>query len=155
MQFDLVCDQAVYGSLAISIGSIGEAIVSIPLGLLSDRYGRLWTLYPCLFIMITVGFASAFATKYWHFLVSRLFSGAVMFGVIYSISSLSGEFVGPRYRPLSQIVTWVAATFELLILTLMAYFVRTWRTLTILCTAPWIVGLVFAKLVLLHCWIQF
>ena len=95
--------------------------------------------------MITVGFISAFATKYWHFLVARFFSGGVKFGVLFSITILSGEFVGPHYRPFSQNVSWIASTFQQLILSLMAYFVRTWRTLAILCTAPWIFVFVFAK----------
>ena len=140
-----MCDYATYGSLAVSIGPISEAIFTIPLGILSDRYGRLWTLYPSLLIMTTVGFLSSFATKYWQFLVARIFSGSTMFGVIFAITILSGEFVGPHHRPLSQTIVWMASTFQTLFLAFMAYFVRSWRTLVILCNAPWILLLVFAK----------
>ena len=144
-EFDLVCDYANYGSLAVSIGSISEAIFTIPLGVLSDRFGRLWTLYPSLVIMTTVGTLSSFAAKYWHFLVARIFSGSATFGVIFTITILSGEYVGPHHRPLSQTIVWVASTFETLLLACMAYFVRSWRNLVILCNAPWILLLVFAK----------
>ena len=98
-----------------------------------------------LFVMITVGFASAFATKYWQFLISRFISRGVIAGVISSIVTLSGELVGPRWRPVSQNSIWVAYTCQLLLLTLIAYFVRTWRTLTILCSAPCIFVFIFAK----------
>ncbi len=144
-QLDLVCDEAVYGWLAKSMVYIGMAIVTIPLGMISDRYGRLITLYPSILIIITVGFASAFATKYWQFLVSRFVVGSVIYGVYFPMFILSGEFVGPRYRPLSQTIMWFAFTVVLLVLALMAFFVRTWRTLMILCTAPWIFVLVFWK----------
>ena len=140
-----MCDDAVYGWLAKSMVYIGKAIVTIPLGMVSDRYGRLITLYPSTLIIVVVGFASAFATKYWQFLVSRFFVGSVIYGVYFPMFILSGEFVGPRYRPLSQNVMWFAFTVVLLTLALMAFFVRTWRTLMILCTAPWIFVLVFWK----------
>ena len=144
-QFDLVCDDAVYGWLSKSMVYIGKAIVTIPLGMVSDRYGRLITLYPSVLIIIIVGFASAFATKFWQFLLSRFFVGAVLYGVYLPIFILSGEFVGPRYRPLTQTVMWFAFSAVLLCMTLMAYFVRTWRILMILCTAPWVFVLIFWK----------
>ncbi len=117
-----MCDDAVYGWLAKSMVYIGKAIVTIPLGMVSDRYGRLITLYPSTLIIVVVGFASAFATKYWQFLVSRFFVGSVIYGVYFPMFILSGEFVGPRYRPLSQNVMWFAFTVVLLTLALMAFF---------------------------------
>ena len=144
-QFDLVCDKAFQGWLAKSMVYIGKAIVTIPLGMISDRYGRLITLYPSILIITTVGFASAFATKFWQVLVSRFFVGSVIYGVYMPMFILSGEFVGPRFRPLSQTIMWFAFSVVLLVLALMAFFVRTWRTLMILCTAPWIFVLIFWK----------
>ena len=140
-----MCDDAVYGWLATSMVYIGITVGTIPLGMISDRYGRLMVLYPSILIIIIVGFASAFATKYWQFLVSRFVVGAMVYGVLLPVFVLSGEFVAPRYRPLSQNVMWFAFTADLMVLALMAFFVRTWRTLMILCTAPWIFVLVFWK----------
>ncbi len=140
-----MCDDAVYGWLATSMIYVGKAVFAIPLATISDRYGRLKSLYPSVLIIITVGFASAFATKYWQFLVSRFVVGAMIYGIYLPLFIMSGEFVGPRYRPLSQTVIWFAFTAVLLVLALMAFFVRTWRTLMILCTAPWIFVLAFWK----------
>ncbi|XP_046843149.1 solute carrier family 22 member 15-like isoform X2 [Xenia sp. Carnegie-2017] len=144
-EFDLVCDMAPYGWLAKSMVYIGKAVVTIPLGILSDRYGRLLSLYPCVLVVVVVGFASAFSTKFWQFLASRFAVGAVLYGIFLPVFILSGEFVSPRYRPLSQTIMWFAFSIVLLVLALMAYFVRNWRTLMILCTAPWIFVLVFWK----------
>ena len=124
---------------------IGMTMMTIPLGMISDRYGRLITLYPSLLVIMIFGFASAFVTEYWQFLVSRFFVGSVIYGAFFPIFILSGEFVGPKYRPLSQTVMWFAFSVILLILALMAFFVRTWRTLMILCNAPWIFVLIFWK----------
>ena len=68
-----------------------------------------------------------------------------MYGVLFPIFILSGEFVGPHYRPLSQTIMWFAFSTTLLVLAVMAYFVRGWRTLMILGTAPCLVVLVFWK----------
>ena len=99
---------------------IGKAIVTIPLGMISDRYRRLITLYPSILIITTVGFASAFTTKFWQVLVSRFFVGSVIYGVYMPMFILSGEFVGPRFRPLSQTIMWFAFSVVLLVPALMA-----------------------------------
>ena len=127
------------------MNSLGEVVSTVPLGLLSDHYGRRWVVFPCLLLTITVGFASSFSTKYWHFLVSRFFGGGVLLSLLCSIDILAGEAVGSRRRPLVQNTVWIACSSNLLILTLMAYFVRTWRLLMIVCTAPWTFVFVFAK----------
>ncbi len=62
---------------------------------------------------------------YWQFLVSRFFLGSVIYGIYLPMFIMSGEFVGPRYRPLSQTILWFAFTAVLLVLALMAFFVRT------------------------------
>ena len=66
-----------------------------------------------------------------------------MIGVIFTVSILAGELVGPRWRPLAQNSIWIAFTFQLVVLTLIAFFVRTWRALIILRPALWI--FVFVK----------
>ena len=140
-----MCDKAFQGWLAKAMVYIGKATATIPLGMISDRYGRLKTIYPSIVIIITVGFASSFATKFWQVLVSRFLVGCVAYSAYMPIFILSGEFVGPRYRPLSQTIIWFASTAVLMVLALIAYFVRTWRILMILCTAPWIFVLIFWK----------
>ena len=140
-----MCDKAFQGWLAKAMVYLGQVLVTIPLGMISDRYGRLKMLYPSIVIITTVGFASAFATELWQLMVSRLFLGSVIYGVYMPIFILSGEFVGPRYRPLSQTVMWFAFSAALLLLALMAYFARTWRIVMILCTGPWIFVLIFWK----------
>ena len=113
-----MCDNAAYGWLATSMTNIGDALFTVPLGMISDRYGRLKTLYPCTAVMIVVAFASAFATEYWQFLLSRLLVGATTYGIYLPAFILCGEFVGPRYRPLSQTIIWFAFTGVLLVLVL-------------------------------------
>ena len=124
---------------------IGMSCFTIPLGILADRYGRLAPLFPSITIVIVVGFASSFATQYWQLLLSRFVVGSFLYGVLFPIFILSGEFVGPHYRPLSQTIMWFAFSTTLLVLAVMAYFVRGWRTLMILGTAPCLVVLVFWK----------
>ena len=56
---------------------------------------------------------------------------------------LASEFVGERYRPLCGIILWAAFALALVLLGVQAYFIRTWKTLFIVCTAPYIFVLAF------------
>ena len=66
-------------------------------------------------------------------------------GCFLSVFVLATELVGPEKRALAGILVWLYFTVALMILGLIAYFVRNWRTLLILSSAPWIFTLAFWK----------
>ena len=138
-----MCKNSFYGWLAKSMQFFSSTVCSIPVGIISDRYGRLWTLYPSVLGMCAVGFASAFATQYWQFLITRFVVGICLNGCIVSVLVLSSEYVGPRYRSHSLFMLWNIWAVVYLILGGIGYGVREWRTVMIVCSAPWIFLLVF------------
>ena len=58
---------------------------------------------------------------------------------------MASEFVGEKYRPLCGILLWAFFAVALIMLGVKAYLIRQWKTLFIVCTAPYIFTLAFAK----------
>ena len=123
----------------------GKAVGAIILGSLADKYGRKSVLFPSLLIVLLFSFVMAFAKVFWIVAVCRFIVGFFEVGCLLSMFVLATELVGPEKRALAGIVVWFYFTAALMILGLIAYFVRDWRTLLILSSAPWIFTLAFWK----------
>ena len=101
-------------------------------------------LFPSLAAVIIVGFLSIFSPNFWVFLTTRIIVGFFTPGNGVLLFVMASEFVGERYRPLSGIMLWVAFAVGLVLLGVQAYFIRSWKTLFIVCTAPYIFMLAIA-----------
>ena len=144
-QFDLVCSRGFLAWLANAILFFGWAIGAIVLGPLADKYGRKSVLFPSLLIVLLVTFAMTFAKAFWIVAVCRFIGGFFEVGCLMPMFVLATELVGPEKRALAGIIVWFYFTAALMILGLIAYFVRNWRTLMILSSAPWIFTVAFWK----------
>ena len=123
----------------------GWAIGAIVLGLVADKYGRKSVLFPSVLVVLVVTFAMAFAKAFLVVAVCRVIIGFFEAGCFLSMFVLATELVGPQKRALAGTLVWFYFTAALMILGLKAYFVRNWRTLLILSSAPWIFILIFWK----------
>ena len=123
----------------------GWAVGAIVLGLVADNYGRKSVLFPSVFVVLVVTFAMAFAKAFWIVAVCRVIVGFFEAGCFLSMFVLATELVGPEKRALAGTLVWFYFTAALMVLALKAYFVRNWRTLLILSSAPWIFILIFWK----------
>ena len=118
---------------------------AIVLGLVADKYGKS-VLFPSLLIVLVVTFATAFAKAFWIVAVCRFIVGfSVEAGCFLSMFVMATELVGPERRALAGTLVWFYFTAALMILGFIANFVRNWRTLLILSSAPWIFVLAFWK----------
>ena len=144
-QFDLVCGRGFLGWLANGMLFGGWAVGAIVLGIVADKYGRKSVLFPSLLIVLVVTFATAFAKAFWIVAVCRFIVGFFEAGCFLSMFVMATELVGPEKRALAGTLVWFYFTIALMILGLIAYFVRNWRTLLILSSAPWIFVLAFWK----------
>ena len=123
----------------------GWAVGAIVLGLVADKYGRKSVLFPSVLFVLVITFAMAFAKAIWIVVVCRFIVGVFEAGCFLSMFVLATELVGPEKRALAGTMVWFYFTAALMILGLKAYFVRNWRTLMILSSAPWIFILAFWK----------
>jgi len=146
-QYDLYCDTEIYNLLTTSLFFIAWAFGAVVLGIASDKFGRLKVLFPSVAVIIITGFLSAFSPNFWVFLTTRIIVGFFKPGAGLIMFTMASEFVGERHRPLCGIILWSAFTLALVLLGVQAYFIRSWKTLFIVCTAPYIFVLAFARFI--------
>ena len=77
-QFDLVCDKAIYVSIASSMIFLGFLLGGVSVGPFADKLGRRHTIYVYGFLIGVFGLLTAFPHAYWLFAVFRFLIG---FGV--------------------------------------------------------------------------
>ena len=143
MQFDLVCGRGYQAWLANSMLFFGWAIGAIVLGIIADYFGRKSVLFPSVSVVLVVTFAMAFSKAFWVVAVCRFIIGFFEAGCFLSMFVLATELVGPEKRALAGNLVWFYFTAALMVLGLKAYFIRNWRTLLIVSSAPWIFILLF------------
>lgn len=86
----LQIDPALAGSL-VSMHCLTIALFSPPLGILADRFGRLWVLVPSLILYAVFGVAGAFMQSFWPLLVTRGLLGAASGGIAAASLGLLGN----------------------------------------------------------------
>eukprot|EP00794_Sanderia_malayensis_P018704 gene18704-20592_t len=146
-QFDLSCEMQPYNLLATSMVFIFWALGAVVLGWLADKYGRKLVLIPSTAAIVIIGFISAFSPNFAFYAVARVLVGFFIPGNIIQLFVLISEFVGPRHRPLAGITLWIAYSAGIALLGVIAYFVRTWKLLIIICTAPYFFTFIFLKFI--------
>ena len=93
--------------------------------------------------MIIVGFGSAFSPTFTVFAISRLIVGFFKPGLVVGAYVVAGELVGPKWRPLAGTTLWLLFSVSLVLTGVKAYFVREWKTLFIITSAPYTIVLGF------------
>ncbi len=93
---------------------------------------------------MVVGFVSIFSPNFWVFLATRIIVGFFTPGAGVQMFVMASEFVGNKHRPLAGIILWFFFGLALVMLGVKAYFIRKWKMLFIVCTAPYIFSVGFA-----------
>ena len=93
--------------------------------------------------MIIVGFGSAFSPNFTVFAISRFIVGFFKPGLVVGAYVVAGELVGPKWRPLAGTTLWLLFSVSLVLTGVKAYFVREWKTLFIITSAPYTIVLGF------------
>ena len=109
------------------------------------RYGRLKVLIASQTAIIIIGFLSAFSPNIGVYIAARAIIGFFVPGSSVNLFILASEFVGTRYRPMAGNLLWLFFTIGLILLGVKAYFIRQWKILIIVCTAPYVFCLIFFK----------
>ena len=108
------------------------------MGGLADRFGRKTVLAVCTVLRILGGLLCAFSPSIWFLISVRFFLGSTIPGVDLQGYILVTEMMGPRYRAIAAGIYWQFYSISYCILVLTAYYVRNWKLLFIICSAPYI-----------------
>ncbi|CAF0928905.1 unnamed protein product [Rotaria sordida] len=148
-KWTMVCNRVSYRSWVQMIFFVGYMVGSILFGILADKYGRRPIMSVSFILMSFSGLLCTFAPQqsfgFWPsyiiFVLARFLLACSTRGISVSGFVLASEIVGPKKRLLTGIVIEYFFAFGQMILLIFAYFIRSWRILTLsiaLFTVPYI-----------------
>ncbi|KAI5633330.1 sugar transporter domain-containing protein [Phthorimaea operculella] len=133
--FEMACDEWKRSQIG-SIRTIGTLLVLPITGYISDRWGRRVALTINAFNTGWLGLVRSFVNSYEWFLALEVIESAIGAGAYSSCFILVTELVGPKWRVVAgATVSTLFATGQV-VLGLIAWGVRPWRTLTQVLYAP-------------------
>ncbi|XP_078376214.1 organic cation transporter protein-like [Oculina patagonica] len=139
-QFDLVCDKALLGTISTSLLFAGWLFGAIGGGVLSDKIGRKPVLFVFSVACSLFALLAAFPNVFWLFMLFRLLVGICIGGGAMGLYVLAVEFVGVRHRHVAGTSLWYAWALALVMLAGLAYAVRDWRHLSVICAVPGLIS---------------
>ena len=143
--FDIYCDSSWLIQFSTSILFIGWGIGGILVGWAADNYGRKNIIFISITMVLSCQFLASFMPNIFLLIVFRFIIGFFLAGTNYQMSILLSEIVACKYRPHAGILVWIFFSVALCLLSLKAYFIRSWKTLFIVCSAPYVFVLLFYK----------
>ena len=75
LQFDLVCDKAIYGTVSSSLIFVGWIVGALFVGTLADKFGRKIMVFSFGFFCALFSLLSAFPNAFWLFALFRFIVG--------------------------------------------------------------------------------
>ena len=139
--FDLYCGSTWLIHMSSSILYFGKLFGTFIMGWLADIYGRKTVLYPSYAFLLTISLLGTVMPNIWLFLISRFLTGFTMDAASNQILLILSEFVSTRYRPLATNILWTGWIATVCFMPLLAYYIRDWKTLFLVCTIPYFLGL--------------
>ena len=140
-----MCEHAFKADLVQSVLMAGTLFGALILGALADKCGRRKIWYISFTGLVIFGFASSFAPTYKIYTLLRFLTGFFIGGEILSAFVLATELIGPSYRGFAGTMAQCFFTSGLLILPIVAYLVRDWRTLSVLLSLPFCLFILFFR----------
>ena len=99
---------------------------------------------PTLFLDLLCLFLHYFAPSVYFLVVLRFIMGFFHAGVALNSYVLVIELVGPNYRVLAANISGLTWALGSILMTLKAYYIRSWRLLTVALSAPYVVCFIVA-----------
>ncbi|KAF2351808.1 Major facilitator sugar transporter-like, partial [Trinorchestia longiramus] len=146
-EFELTCGDAWEAAMSQSIFFAGVLVGAFMWGIISDWYGRKYTILLNLILMALSGVATALVPNMTIFNITRFFFAVTSAGVFQTAFVLGLELVGAQYRELCAVLgQYVFALGEVLLGCLGLQF-RKWRMLQLLISVPLAVGILYGFVV--------
>ncbi|XP_077300548.1 carcinine transporter isoform X2 [Arctopsyche grandis] len=136
IDFDLVCDHAIYPTLGLVALNAGGPVGVYFFGFLNDKIGRKKSYFTCLSVLIIGSLLTSLAQNFTWWASSRVIVGSTIPAVYQIPFIISLELVGPNYRSFITVLTCMFYTLGLIFLSGIAYLVRDWRYLALVTSMP-------------------
>ncbi|XP_041985089.1 carcinine transporter [Aricia agestis] len=136
IDFNLVCEYDVYPTLGLVALNVGGPVGVYSFGLLNDRIGRKKSFFACLSTLLLGSMMTAYAHEYWFWVLARVIVGLTIPAVYQIPFIISLELAGPNYRSFVTVMTCIFYTLGLILLSVVTYFLRNWRSLALATSTP-------------------
>ena len=138
-EWGLVCDGH-QGQLMVDLGytcfTVGVFFGVLVPGFFADRFGRKKMMFLTMLVSAVSTLASAFSPSYTFFLVTRVFTGFGTLGTFVTMCILAVEITSAKHKSLVGNLVHILWAPGQMVMALMAYFIRDWRTLHIAVSVP-------------------
>eukprot|EP00106_Octopus_bimaculoides_P001414 XP_014768856.1 PREDICTED: organic cation transporter protein-like isoform X3 [Octopus bimaculoides] len=141
MELNLVCDNAILARHTITFYFVGYLFSMVSCGISSDRFGRKKVIIVSLFLQGSAGIVMALISNIYAIFVLRFITAIGGAGSFIPAVVLAAEVSSVDSRMKSSVAIQMMFTIGYMIISLLTYFVRTWRALMIIISIP---SLVFA-----------
>ncbi|XP_066267297.1 organic cation transporter protein-like [Branchiostoma lanceolatum] len=136
MTWDLVCDRKWMSRLNQAIFMSGVMSGAVVFGNLADRFGRRKIFIVCMVGECLSGIVNAFLPNYAAWLLFRFLVGFTSNGSYVVAFSYVMEIVGATRRTICGIFVQMWFAGGIMLLSLLAYFIRDWQMLQLIMTLP-------------------
>ncbi|CAL8086657.1 unnamed protein product [Orchesella dallaii] len=141
IDFQLVCGNGVWYTVAETLFKSGILVGAIVFGSLSDRLGRRPVFFYALCQQVTFGIIAAVAPNYTIFVIARFLIGMANSGVFLVAFVIAMELVGKDKRMVAGMGMQYFFTIGYVVIGVLAYFLREWRQLQLALSLPGILFL--------------
>ncbi|OQV14655.1 Carcinine [Hypsibius exemplaris] len=135
-EWELVCGRDLQATASFTYFTLGGMFGPMLWGLLADRFGRRFGFYACVVFQSVFSVATAFAPSYVWFSAFRFLVGMTTSATYALPLLLAIELTGPKTRAMVSVLCSTSYTLGVIGLWAIAYFVRTWRTLSLVTSVP-------------------
>ncbi|XP_071801497.1 organic cation transporter protein-like [Asterias amurensis] len=135
-EFDLVCDDGGWASLAQSIYFVGFLVGSFTFGTLSDCMGRKKSAIIGLMFWAVGFIVTTFSVNIYMYAAFRFIAAFGNIGTYISLFVLVLEIVGKSYRTAVSMLAGIFFAIGYFVLATTAMYIREWRTLSLVVSLP-------------------
>ncbi|KAK6621085.1 hypothetical protein RUM43_011391 [Polyplax serrata] len=140
IDYDLVCERTTLKSMIQISLSMGKFLGAVLFGIISDKYGRKLSFLLGCFIYTVSGPLVAFAVNYSMIVSGRIGLGAASMGIYTSAYVILTEIASKKRRAVLGMLNNMSYPLGQMIISLLAFLFRDWRTLQLMPESPrWLI----------------
>ncbi|XP_055328916.1 beta-alanine transporter-like [Paramacrobiotus metropolitanus] len=135
-EWGLVCDKEVLSTISFASSTFGGLFGAFIWAFIADRFGRKKGYFSMIAFQLTFAIASAFSPNLLAYCMFRMCIGMCT-SFVYTLGLLmSIEITGTKTRALMSVICSIGYTSSVLLLLLIAYFVRDWHHFALASSVP-------------------